>query len=167
MRRYNPVLVAHYWIMAPLIVPALIAGSVLLAGMPNGPEKVEGLIGHMTIGIAIGVLLVLRFVKRLTTAHPPMATTVQAVLDRIGQMTHWVFDVLIAGMVLSGLGMAFGAGLFGIFFGGTADRLPDSLGPARAAHGLVSNLLIGLVLLHIAAALYHPFHLKDGLLRRM
>ncbi|MEL6126777.1 MAG: cytochrome b/b6 domain-containing protein [Pseudomonadota bacterium] len=167
MLRYHPLLVALHWLMALMIILALVAGSVLLAGMPNGPEKVQGLGGHMTIGIAIGVLLLVRLLTRLNTTHPPDASTGNALLDRVGRWTHWAFYILVAGMVLSGLAMAFGNGLFEIVFGGAADRIPDNLGPARAAHGVISTLLIGLVLLHIAAAVYHQFLLKDGLLRRM
>lgn len=167
MFRYSPVLVALHWIMAPLIVLALVAGSVLLPGLPNGPEKVEGLAGHMTVGLIIGGLLVIRLLTRLRTTLPTLASTGNALLDRVGRWTHWVFYILIAGMVLSGLGMAFGVGLFDIVFGGTADRLPDDLGPARAVHGFVSKLLIGLVALHIAAALYHQLFLKDNLISRM
>ncbi len=167
MLRYSPVLVALHWIMALLIVLALVAGSVLLAGMANGPEKVEGLAGHMMVGMIIGGLLVVRLVTRLRTTHPKQASTGNALLDRVGRWTHWAFYILIAGMVLSGLGMAFGVGLFDIVFGGAAERLPDDLGPARVVHGIVSKLLIGLVLLHIAAALYHQVVLKDNLMRRM
>ena len=167
MLRYHPLLVALHWLMALLIVLALVAGSVFLAGMPNGPEKVQGLGGHMTVGMTIGVLLLLRLATRLNTTHPPDASTGQALLDQLGRWTHWAFYILIAGMVLSGLGMAFGNDLFAIVFGGTAERIPDSLGPARVAHGIISRLLMALVLLHIAAAAYHQFLLKDGLIRRM
>lgn len=80
-----------------------------------------------------------------------------------------MFHVLIAGMVLTGLAMAFGAGLFPIVFVGAADTLPPELAvlPQRAAHGLIALALIGLIVLHSAAALYHHFVLKDGLLHRM
>jgi len=167
MLRYSPGLVALHWIMAVLIVLALVAGSVLLQGMPNGPEKVEGLAGHMTVGLVIGGLLMIRFLTRLRTTHPAQASTGNALLDRVGRWTHWALYILIAAMVLSGLGMAFGVGLFDIVFGGTADRLPDDLGPARVVHGFVSSLLIGLLALHIAAALYHQVVLKDNLISRM
>ena len=70
MLRYHPLLVALHWLMALMIILALVAGSVLLAGMPLGPEKVEGLGGHMTIGMAIGALLLVRLLTRLNTTHP-------------------------------------------------------------------------------------------------
>jgi len=39
--------------------------------------------------------------------------------------------------------------------------------PPRAVHGLVAKLLMLAIGLHIAAALYHHFIRRDGLLSRM
>ena len=39
--------------------------------------------------------------------------------------------------------------------------------PARTVHYLFSRLLMGLIALHVAGALYHTLILRDGLLRRM
>jgi cytochrome b561 len=72
-------------------------------------------------------------------------------------------------MVLSGLATAIGADLFSIVFGGSGTPLPESFGhlPQRAAHGLIAIGLVALIALHVVAAFYHQFVLKDGLLRRM
>lgn len=170
MQRYHPVLVALHWLMALMIFVALAAGGLVLANMPpDSPDKVAGLGGHMIFGMAIGVLLILRLVTRTRSAHPPHAETRNALLDRIGRWTHLGFYALIAGMVLTGLATALGAGLFPFVYGGAAGTLPPELAtlPTRVAHGLIASALIALVALHIAAAIYHQFVLKDGLLRRM
>jgi len=170
MLRYHPLLVALHWLMALMILVALAAGGLVLANMPeDSPDKVAGLGGHMIFGMAIGVLLVLRLVTRLRSVHPRHAATGNAVLDRIGVWTHWAFYALIAGMVLTGLAMAFGAGLFPIVYGGAAGTLPPELQdlPQRAAHGLIATALVALIALHVAAALWHTLFLRDGLLRRM
>jgi cytochrome b561 len=39
--------------------------------------------------------------------------------------------------------------------------------PARYGHGYIAIILIVLILLHFAAAMYHQFFRKDGLLSRM
>lgn len=170
MRRYHPLLVSLHWLMALMILLALAAGGLLLANMPpDSPDKVEGLRGHMTVGIAIGVLLILRLFTRIRSTHPPHAQTGNTILDQIGRWTHWAFYLLIAGMVLTGLAMALGAGLFPIVFAGAADVLPPELAtlPQRAAHGVIATALAALIALHIAAALYHQLFLKDRLLSRM
>ena len=170
MTKYHPVLVALHWIMAIMILMGLFFGKFVLTSMDNvDPEKAQALGGHMTIGLIIGALLVVRLVVRFYSEKPPHAQTGNALLDRIGAATHWVLYILVALMVLSGLGTAFGGGLFPIVFGGSGDAIPADLMELapRIAHGLVSNLLIALVLLHIAAALYHQFILRDGLFKRM
>ena len=170
MQRYHPALVALHWLMALMILLSLVAGTLLLANLPpDSPDKVSGLAGHMTIGIAIGVLLLIRLAVRLSTSHPPDATTGNALLDRIGRWTHWTFYLLVAGMVISGLGMAFGADLFSIVYGGAAETLPLELQelPPRIGHGIISKALIALIALHVAAAFYHQIFLKDRLLGRM
>jgi cytochrome b561 len=170
MQKYHPLLVALHWLMALMILMALAAGGLLLANMPpDSPDKVEGLAGHMGFGLAIGVLLVLRLVTRLRSSHPPHATTGNALLDRFGRWTHWGFYLLIAGMVLTGLTTALGLGLFPIVYGGAADTLPAELATfaPRVVHGFIAFVLVALIALHIAAAIYHQFLLKDGLLQRM
>ena len=170
MQRHHLLVVAIHWIMALMILISLAAGGIFLADMPpDSPQKILGLRGHMTFGMAIGVLLLVRLAARLATEHPPQARTGNDLLDRIGIWTHRLFYALIAGMVLTGLAMAFGAGLFPIVFGGAGEALPPELAelPQRAAHGLIALALIGLIALHSAAALHHQFHLKDGLIRRM
>lgn len=170
MQRYHPLLVALHWLMALMILVALAAGGLILANMPpDSPDKVSGLGGHMIFGMAIGVLLILRLITRTRSTHPAQAQTGNALLDRIGGWTHWGFYALIAGMVGTGLATALGAGLFPIVYGGAAETLPEGLAtlPTRVAHGLIATLLVALIALHIAAALYHQIILKDGLLRRM
>lgn len=190
MQRYHPVLVALHWIMALMVLVALVASWVVLEDMPHGdPDRTVVLAAHMGAGIAIGALLVLRLAARLLTRKPPPATTGNALLDRIGVWTHRAFYALIAGMVATGLATGVGAGLFpAVFLGETIPAdVPDDGGgrgvvvgldaamaeeklenlPQRAAHGWIASALAALVLLHVAAAVYHQAVLKDGLLRRM
>ena len=170
MTRYHPALVALHWLIAVMILMGLFFGKAVLVSMDNAdPTKAEGLGGHMTIGIIVGVLLVVRLIVRIASEKPPHAATGNARLDRIGAATHWVLYALVALMVLSGLGTAFAGDLFPIVFGGSGDPIPETLTDLapRIAHGLVSNLLIVLLLLHVAAALYHQFVLRDGLFRRI
>ena len=170
MTRYHPLLVGLHWVMAIMILMGLFFGKVILSDMDNAdPQKAEGLAGHMTVGIIVGVLLVIRLIARFVFQQPAHAKTGTDALDRIGAATHWVLYILVALMVLSGLGTAFAGGLFPIVFGGSGDPLPATLNELmpRIAHGIVSTLLILLLALHVAAAIYHQFFLRDRLFKRM
>jgi cytochrome b561 len=43
----------------------------------------------------------------------------------------------------------------------------DFMRSVNAWHGIVANIIITVVLLHSAAALFHHYVIKDGVLRRM
>lgn len=80
--RYHPVLVALHWLLAALILFSLAMGSLSLEEIPNdSPAKLFALRGHMTAGVLILVLMAVRLLMRLTTAHPRAASTGSALLD--------------------------------------------------------------------------------------
>lgn len=170
MTRYHPALVALHWILAIMIIVALVMGGQVLAALPNdSPDKMFSLRAHMSIGLIIGTLMVARLVTRLRTQHPPKADTGNALLNMGGQVAHWALYAIVLLMVASGIGISIAAGLPGIVFGGSGAPLPETfndLAP-RAAHGIISKLLALTILAHIAGWLYHQFVLKDGLISRM
>ncbi len=167
--RYHGALVALHWLLALLLIVALAMGTFALKTVPNSsPDKISALQGHMIAGGLILLLTLARLVVRLKTAHPAPASTGNAVLDRIAPLTHWGLYVLVLLMAGSGVAMSVLAGLPGIVFGGVGS-LPvnfDTL-PPRAVHGTLATLLMLAIGLHIAAALYHQFVRRDGLLSRM
>jgi cytochrome b561 len=122
----------------------------------------------MTGGGLILVLMLLRLVARLRTAHPEAATTGRSSLDRIAWLSHRLLYVLVLGQAGSGLFMAVQTGLPDIVFGGHG-ALPIDFWvfPVRTVHYVISRLLMALIALHVTAALYHALVLRDGLLRRM
>lgn len=167
--RYHPMLVALHWLLAILLLGALAFGSIALDGVPNSaPAKLNLLRGHMLMGGLIFVLMVLRLATRLVTDHPPAASTGNALLDRLAPWVHWGLYALVFAVLASGAGIAALAHLPAVVFGGVGSLPPnfDDL-PPRAAHGLLALLLLALTVLHAAAALYHQFMRRDGLLTRM
>lgn len=152
-----------------LLSVALAMGMFALKTVPNSsPDKIAALQGHMIAGALILLLTLTRLVVRLKTAHPLPASTGNALLDRLAPMTHWGLHGLVLLMAGSGVAMSVLAGLPAIVFGGVGS-LPvnfDAL-PPRAVHGIVAKLLMLAITLHVAAALYHQFVRRDGLLARM
>ena len=169
VRRHHTVLVLLHWLLAAGLILMLLLGTFALDKLPNSsPDKIGALKGHMVIGITIGVLMVLRLVTRLATAHPAPATTGHALLDRLGPLAHWALYLLVFVMVASGLGTALLAGLPDIVFGGVGSLPADFKGLVpRAVHGIVAKLLMLVIALHVAAALWHQLVRRDSLLARM
>ncbi|MCA0174962.1 MAG: cytochrome b/b6 domain-containing protein [Proteobacteria bacterium] len=167
--RYHLVLVTLHWLLAVLICIALGMGMFSLSATPNSsPAKVDALKGHMVAGITILLLMTVRLVVRAVTAHPPPAQTGMAWADRLGPLAHGALYLGVFAMAGSGIAMAVGAGLPQIVFQGVG-QLPADFHhlPARAVHGLVASLLVLLIVLHVAAALYHQWVRRDHLLARM
>lgn len=168
--RYHPALVALHWILALMIFMALVVGGPMLAVMENtNPEKLTGMTGHMIWGMTIGVLVVLRLITRFVTQKPAKADTGKAALNTVAGLTHWALYALIAGMVISGLTMAYNADLFAITLGGSGSPLPADLTiyPARVAHGIIANVFTALLVLHVGGWAFHQFVLRDRLISRM
>ncbi|MCX7607769.1 MAG: cytochrome b/b6 domain-containing protein [Anaerolineales bacterium] len=168
-KRYHPLLVILHWLSALLVMFMLFSGMFSLKQMPNTPDKIPALALHMGLGIAILLLTVLRILVRLSTRLPAPATTGYAVLDVIGRVTHILLYVGMIGMGISGMGVASQAGLFESVFERSGAPLPEDffVYPPRYGHGYLALALLALIGLHIAAAFYHQFIRRDGLLARM
>ena len=168
--RHHPALVALHWVLAVLIIAALLLGTFVMKRIPNAsPDKIEALRAHMAGGVAILALMIVRFVVRASASGPARATTGTRFLDSIAVLSHYGFYLLIALMAGTGLATASYAGLFDIVFNGSAAPLPATFAvfPTRVIHGVIAKALFALIALHIAGALYHTVFLRDGLLRRM
>ncbi len=124
----------------------------------------------MIVGISVLVLLVIRVLVRFVTKHPEWQTTGNKLFDWIGNLTHLGLYLLTFLMVITGIILADRRGLLARTFGiGSTPtfgsfRRGFSLG---MFHGGVWALLVLLIALHVVAALYHQFILKDNLLGRM
>ena len=169
VNRYHTALVLLHWLLALLLVLALVMGSQVLAELPNtAPEKLGALKGHMLVGGTILVLTLIRLWVRLTTAHPPAATTGMAWADRLAPVLHGMLYVLVLTMAGSGIAMSVGFDLPSVVFNGQGSLPADfHVAFARRVHGVTSGLLGLLILAHVAAALYHQFVKRDALLSRM
>lgn len=170
MKRYHPLLVALHWILAIMILMALVLGGPAMSEMKStDPEKMFSLTGHMIWGIVIGILLIIRFVVRVVSKKPPKADSGNKLLNFGAQAAHWGLYILVLGMVASGLGTAFSADLFSITLGGNGEPIPADLSHynARIAHGIIANIILALIVLHIAGWAFHQFVLRDKLISRM
>lgn len=167
--RYHPLVVGLHWLLAALVIAALALGALVMARIPNtDPMKLEALRSHMAGGSAIVLLMLIRLVARLRTAHPGPAATGSQPLDRLAWLSHRLLYVLVIAQGLSGLTLALQAHLPAIVFAGEGS-LPADLWvyPLRSVHYALSRALMMLIALHIVGAAYHILFLRDGLLRRM
>jgi len=170
VERYHPALVVLHWLLAAALLFALAMGTLSLKEIPNAsPDKLFALRGHMAFGVALLALTLVRLAVRSLTRRPPPAATGSALLDRLARVVHGALYLAVILMAASGIALAVQAGLPGIVFGGSGAPLPESFAAfaPRRAHGLLAQLLLVLVAIHVLAALWHHFVRRDGLLGRM
>jgi len=168
-KRYSKIAITLHWVIAIMVFIALFVGGRMLVELDNvDPGKVFALQGHMIWGLVVGALMLGRIVVRFTVKRPAPARTGNALLDRLGGLTHTLLYLLVIGMVASGLGTAILAGLPEIVFQGIG-QLPASFNDSlpRIVHGVVATILMAVVVLHVVGVLFHQLKLKDSLLSRM
>jgi cytochrome b561 len=166
--RYHPLQVTFHWLTVILVFAALILGKYS-SFLPNDASEIAPLRLHMIIGILTLVVIVARFITRTKLPRPAYASTGNAFLDGLGKFVHYALYLLVFLMTLSGMSLSLQTGLPSIVFFGSGASLPTDFYDftARMLHGFIAPTLALLVLLHVGAALYHQFTLKDNLLSRM
>jgi cytochrome b561 len=166
--RYHPLQVSLHWLVVLLIFATFLLGKYM-SGIPNESEKVPLLGIHMVLGFITLVVIVIRFIARLRLTRPASVKTGNSFLDWLSKVVHEALYVLVFLMALSGVSLSLQSGLMPAVFGASAAALPADFFDfrARILHGFIAPALLVLVLVHVGAAFYHQFALKDNLLSRM
>ena len=169
--RYTAVAQMLHWIIAALIVTQF-ALAWKADDLPLGVHKLALLARHKSFGMSVLMLASLRLVWRLKNPPPELPQAMSPVERLLARGTHMAFYVLLFAMPLSGWMMSsaknYSVSWFGLF------TWPDLIAQNKTAfeflkgtHGLLSDALFALAVLHILAALKHHFWNKDDVLSRM
>lgn len=171
-QRWGWIAQGFHWLMFALIVGAWFAVDQREQFPKGSLERGEWMDLHKAFGLSVFMLVWLRLGWRLAGPLPePVITSVWQ--HRAAQLVHWALYFLMIMMPLSGLLMSQFAGrtvsCFGVFaIPVFLQENKELAGQIRELHMDVGwPLLLALVGLHVAAALWHQFIVKDGLLKRM
>jgi cytochrome b561 len=179
--RYGTGAIILHWVIALLLIANLALG-LYFADLPRSdPWKYELTQLHKSIGLTVLVLSLLRLVWRLTHRVPPPAAEPYPALRWLARATHYVFYFLIIAIPCAGYLMV-SASPLGLptnyfhllnwpnlpFFSGMPRPQMRSLHETFGdVHTFLAWCAIVLIPLHILAALYHQYILRDRLLLRM
>lgn len=124
---------------------------------------------HKSFGLLALVWFILRYVWRLVQVQPRSLQS--GWMHCAAQAMHTLLYVLMVAMPLSGYVMSAAGGYDVFFFGWKVPNLvPHDATLGKIAHALreyISYALIGCILLHVVAALWHHYVRKDDVLKRM
>lgn len=158
-----------HWGMAVMIVAMLFVGAGMVASLTLRPQLIDL---HRPLGIAILLLALLRLYHRWRSPPPPLPADLPRVQAIAAKASHWLLYALMLTMPLLGWSML-SAGGYPVQMVGTLQLpalVPQDAGlyaTLRKAHGLLGYALFALVLMHLAAALYHAWVRRDGVFETM
>ena len=160
---YNGTAKTLHW----LIVLLLIAQFIFAWTMPDikRDTPVTTLISlHFTFGMIILAVAIVRLLWRLTHPEPPPEEGIPPWQTTSARIVHWLLYVLIFVVPILGWINASWRGMPIVMFGLTVPGWQWT----GDVHGLLANYaMLGLVGLHVLAALYHYVVRRDGVLQRM
>ena len=126
---------------------------------------------HRTIGMLLWSMVLVRLIYRWIVGTPPAEPGLPRWQVWSAHATHWALYGLLLMVPVLGYLYADARALPDLF--GTL-HLPSFLtadrqiaGELRSLHALAADMLLGLIGLHAAAALFHHYWMRDGVLRRM
>jgi cytochrome b561 len=170
--RYGIVAVALHWLTVAFVVTAWFLGTFHDV-LPRGSARSLGLFVHMSAGLSVVALLVLRIPWRLFDRPPPLEATLLGVwAARVAQLTHLALYALLIATPAAGITLRFALGGALPMFGIAEIASPWARHRAFAIavkdiHEMLANVLMITAALHAAAALAHHWILRDRTLTRM
>lgn len=168
--RYSTGAIVFHWAIAVLLLFQLGLGFGM-EDLPRGPEKIAVVRLHISVGITILLLTLVRIGWRAVKPRP-LAMELHPALKGLAKAVHaLLYFVMIAGPLVGWAIVSTGKStaptmVFGLF---SWPKLPLPQGwheGAEEVHKLIAYLLIGLFALHVAGALRHHL-LRDDLVGRM
>ena len=170
--RYDQVAMALHWLVAIGVI-AQIALGLWMLDIPKLPAGVRAswFNLHKSIGITVGMLIVVRLSWRLTHRPPPLPSTMPRWQVRAAKASHWLLYACMLTMPLSGfLGSIF-SGYPIRYFGTTLPNWGWKDDAAKeflsTVHFVAAIMFVSLIKLHVLAALKHLFIDRDGVFHRM
>ena len=164
----------HWTIVALIVVQAPIGVYMAYRGntLKIWDAVTGGLYtGHKLIGVTILLVVLCRLAFRLTHGTPADEPTLEPWQKVASHLNHWGMYVLLLCVPVAGyIGISLFPALdiLGLFsLPGVVEPNREASATAFLVHRLLGRLLVLLVAIHVAAALFHYFIRKDNVLARM
>jgi cytochrome b561 len=155
--------------MAVCILAMLFIGVGMVSTIQ--PDYLSLVSIHKPLGIAILVLALIRLAVRLVCGSPPLPENMPAPMKLAAYLSHVAFYLLMIGLPLLGWAMLSAAD-YPVLVAGI--RLPAIAAHSDELHTLLWNAhrflalcFFALIVLHMAAALFHALVRRDGVFQAM
>jgi cytochrome b561 len=170
--KYDRMMVVLHWVLAMGLFYQLGLG-LWMEDIPKDPPglRAEWFNLHKSIGICLGLLILWRLGWRVTHSVPaaPIGNT-----EFQNKLSKWVHRLLYLCMVVLPVSGFMGSSFsqypikfFGIPLSKLWDSSPEGKELFSEIHEVTAFVMMIIILLHIAAAVWHQWVKRDGLLSRM
>lgn len=169
---YGLITIILHWVCAPLILFLFGLGVYMRSLDYYSPWYHRGPELHIALGLVVFLLMALRLVWRARSTNPAPIPTISdnnlLAASAVKILLYaCVFAICISGYLIT-TAEGEGASFFNVFSIPSSIHLSaDNVDRAGRIHKYVAWGLVGLALLHAAAALFHHFVKKDKTLVRM
>lgn len=158
-----------HWLSAILVFAALLVGFTMVTALGSYGALVAV---HMTIGVTVLVVTIVRFVNRLRSTPPNWPPTVGRLEGKVVSISERGMYALLVIQPLVGWAMVSASGRPPVLLGGL--HLPriapfdaDVYAVLRPTHTVLAFVLVAVIAAHVSAILLHTLTLRDGMLSRM
>jgi cytochrome b561 len=166
---YDGVAKLLHWLVAVLIAAQFVIGWTM-PDIHKGTQPVGLIAWHLAVGATLFAVVIVRIVWRLT--HPPIPATLSPMLRAFSRGGHALLYIALVVVPMLGWANASSRGwtvrLAGLMPYPAIAPVGSPVGHEMGdIHGVLAWVLLALIVLHVGAALFHRFVLKDRVLQRM
>src|SRR6202051_4205199 len=167
---YGTTAKALHWLVLALLVVQYPLGK-FMPDIHRGMTPGDAMTFHISFGIAILALMVLRLLWRITHPVAP-ASSLPARQQLVSEAAHWLLYVLVLATTMTGWIFASERGWsISLFFATPLPTLPiEGSLLARSIgnwHGTMEWSLFLMIGAHVAAAMAHTFIFRDRIMQRI
>jgi cytochrome b561 len=169
-KRFTPLQRLLHWGLAICILAMLFIGVGMASTV--APKYLPLVAIHKSLGITILVLALIRLAVRLRYGAPKLPADLPAPMRLAAHLSHYAFYALMIGMPLVGWAMLSAGAYPVVIFAGL--HLPAILPQNDRLHSALWNthfylafVFFTLILLHLAASLFHYLIRRDGVFEAM
>jgi cytochrome b561 len=170
IRRFTPLQRTLHWLMAICILAMLFIGVGMVSTVASEYLTLVNI--HKPLGILILILALVRLVVRLRYGAPPLPLDLPEPMKLAAYLSHYALYALMIAMPLIGWAMLSAAEYPVVIWPGV--WLPQILPLDPSLHTLLWNahfylafLFFALILMHLAAGLFHALIRRDGVFDAM
>ena len=169
--QYDVVAKLLHWLTVLLIITQF-AVAWTMPDISRGTKPIGLISWHLSVGAAILFVALVRLGWRLTHRAPPPPSNLSPVLQTVSRTTHFLLYALLVILPLMGWANASARGwavtLFGLIPLPTLVAHSSLLGRKMGdIHATTALILLAVIALHVAGALYHALVLRDRTVQRM